>query len=224
MLDADVLQNWLSNFGYGSEIPLEPPMLDPNDPLQNDPENRRDFRQAPGIISSGNEQGTILPGEKRWFGIGQGNLRVTPLQVANAMAAIARGGIYQLPTLFKTDPNDPAGSNADSRASLGISSDTLDVVVDGMHAVVNERRGTANSAFKDTDFAQRTITVYGKTGSTERPDNAWFAGFAADSRGRAVALAVVVEGGQHGSADAAPLAKQVITLLADANYVGEPTQ
>ena len=163
-------------------------------------------------------------GELRFFGIGQGNLRVTPLQVANAMAAIARGGIYQLPTLFKNDPNNPAGSNADTRASLGISSDTLDVVIDGMHAVVNDRGGTANSAFKGTDFAQRAITVYGKTGSTERPDNAWFAGFAADSRGRAVALAVVVEGGQHGSTDAAPLGKEIITLIADANYIGEPKE
>ncbi|HUT29125.1 MAG TPA: penicillin-binding transpeptidase domain-containing protein [Sedimentisphaerales bacterium] len=224
MIDTDILQNWLYKFGYGSEIPLAPPLMDPNDPVQNDPQNHRDFRQAPGIVCSPDGDGKISPGERRWFGIGQGNLRVTPLQVANAMAAIARGGIYQLPTLFVSDPNNPAGSNADSRVSLGISSDTLDVVVDGMHAVVNERGGTANSAFKDTPFAQRAITVYGKTGSTERPDNAWFAGFAADSRGRAVALAVVVEGGQHGSSDAAPLAKEMIRLCADAAYLGEPAQ
>jgi penicillin-binding protein 2 len=222
MIDTDVLQKWLSKFAYGRQIPLAPHTLDPNDPLKNDPENHRDFRQAPGIVCSPNADGKISPGERRWFGIGQGNLRVTPLQVANAMAAIARGGIYKTPRIFANDPN--AQNNTQGELALGISTDTLDVVVDGMHAVVNESGGTARNAFKDTGFAQRAITVYGKTGSTEQPDNAWFAGFAADNRGRAIALAVVVEGGQHGSIDAAPLAKEIIRFCADAGYLGEPAQ
>jgi len=43
---------------------------------------------------------TIQEGEKRWFGIGQGSLRVTPLQVANSIAIIARRGLYRTPRLF----------------------------------------------------------------------------------------------------------------------------
>jgi len=222
MLDPDVLQRWLSKFGYGRKIALTPPILDPNDPLQNDAENHRDFHQAPGIISSGNPEGTISPSERRWFGIGQGNLRVTPLQVANAMATIARGGLYKPPRLFANGPDTQDGSQ--TVVVLGISTDTLDVVLDGMHAVVNELGGTAHSAFKDGGFKQRGITIYGKTGSTENPDNAWFAGFAADNRGLAIALAVVVEGGQHGSSDAAPLARQIIRFCADAGYIGEHAQ
>ena len=63
-----------------------------------------------------------------------------------------------------------------------------------------------------------------ETGSTESPYNAWFAGFAADPRGRAISIAVVVEGGQHGSTDAAPLAKEIIRFCADAGYIGEPAK
>ena len=69
----------------------------------------RDFRQSSGVISSGFVTGKFLSfkdvpvlrkSDRRWFGIGQGDLRVTPLQVANAMAAIARDGWFRLPRLF----------------------------------------------------------------------------------------------------------------------------
>jgi penicillin-binding protein 2 len=221
-IDPDILQQWLYKFGYGREITLAPPMPDYNDPLRSDSRNHRDFRQAPGIVSSAKPKGKISSGERRWFGIGQGNLRVTPLQVANAMAAIARGGLFKPPRLIAIDPN--AQNASQDEVSLGMSTDTLDVVVDGMYAVVNESGGTAYNAFKQTGFDQRGITVYGKTGSTENPDNAWFGGFAADPRGRAIAVSVVVEGGQHGSTDAAPLANQIIRFCADAGYIGEPEE
>jgi penicillin-binding protein 2 len=191
-IDPDILQQWLYKFGYGREITLAPPMPDYNDPLRNDSRNHRDFRQA------------------------------TPLQVANAMATIARGGLFKPPRLIAIDPN--AQNASQDEVSLGMSTDTLDVVVDGMYAVVNESGGTAYNAFKQNGFDQRGITVYGKTGSTEKPDNAWFAGFAADPRGRAISIAVVVEGGQHGSTDAAPLAKEIIRFCADAGYIGEPAK
>ncbi|RPJ24509.1 MAG: hypothetical protein EHM35_16310, partial [Planctomycetaceae bacterium] len=64
------------------------------------------------------------------------------------------------------------------------------------------------------------VHVYGKTGSTGRPDTAWFAGFAEDTRGRKLALAIVIEGGQSGSHDAAPLACHIIKLCIDAGYIG----
>ncbi|GAH62037.1 unnamed protein product [marine sediment metagenome] len=73
-----------------------------------------------------------------------------------------------------------------------------------MSAVVNESGGTAYNPFAQSGFSEQHIKVYGKTGSTQEPDCAWFAGFAEDSAGRSIAIAVVVEGGQHGSSDAAP--------------------
>ncbi len=104
---------------------------------------------------------------------------------------------------------------------LGISPQTLAAVYDGMSAVVNEPGGTAYKEFANSGLAQQDVKVYGKTGSTEKPDNAWFAGFAADSADRKIAIAVLVEGGQHGSSDAAPLARDIIQFCIDAGYIGK---
>jgi penicillin-binding protein 2 len=154
------------------------------------------------------------------FGIGQGNLRTTPLQVANTMAAIARGGIYKTPNLF-IDPNNSSIEHQASDIEIDISPTNLQVVRDGMKAVVNEVGGTAYNEFDPADIQLQGITVYGKTGSTEKPENAWFAGFAEDSPGKGIAIAVLVEGGQHGSDDAAPLARDIIQFCIDANYLGQ---
>jgi penicillin-binding protein 2 len=219
-IDPDVLQEWLLRFGYGRPLPVAPPDVRHSD-------HRRVLRQAAGIISSAIPDSSdrlppTAPGEKRYFGIGQGNLRVTPLQVANAMAAIARGGRFKLPRLFLADPNSTAQNNNDAEIDLGISPHTLQVVHEGMRAVVSETGGTAYRIFSNSGLDQRGVTVYGKTGSTEQPDHAWFGGFAKDAYGRGIALAVVVEGGQHGSSDAAPIALDIIRFCIDARYLACP--
>ncbi len=226
-IDSSVLQQWLFNFGYGRKILSAPADICGT-------EIDRNLRQAFGIISSSvpksTEQLPLLERvERRYFGIGQGNLRATPLQVANAMAAIARGGLYKTPRLFMDD--EDRESSREHRASniehltsgidLNISPQTLDIVRDGMSAVVTEFGGTAYNEFAHAGFAEQGIEVYGKTGSTEKPDNAWFAGFAEDSTGRTISIAVVVEGGQHGSSDAAPLARDVIQFCIEAEYIGQ---
>lgn len=209
------LQRWLYKFGWGYKILQSPYNSD----------EMRNFRQSAGIISSGIRSAStsdlekmppIEPKERRNFGIGQGNIRATPLQVANAMATIARNGIYKTPKLLRPDSND-----VDTGQTLGIDSETLRVVADGMHAVVNESDGTAyDRAFAESDFASMGVTVYGKTGSTEQPSNAWFAGFAEDSDQRAIAVAVVVEGGEHGSSHAAPLGRDIISICIEEGYIG----
>ena len=220
-IDPLVLQQWLFKFGYGRNI-LFPPASTANT------EFNRNLRQLPGVISNTIPRGPIsnfeqIPplrkNERRWFGIGQGNLRITPLQVANAMAAIARGGLYKPPRLFMDEPNNPGFDTID----LGISLQTLEVIYDGMSAVVNETGGTAYTTFQPilTSLAEQDIKVYGKTGSTEAPEHAWFGGFATDGANRGIAIAVVVEGGQSGSSDAAPLARDIIQFCIDAGYVGK---
>ncbi|MFH1884228.1 MAG: penicillin-binding transpeptidase domain-containing protein [Planctomycetota bacterium] len=223
-IDPLVLQQWLFKFGYGRNILFPPASIAQT-------ELSRNLRQLSGVISNTIPKGSIssfeqVPplreSERRWFGIGQGNLRVTPLQVANAMAAIARGGAYRPPRLFIDEPNNPGFDTID----LGISLQTLAVIYDGMSAVVNETGGTAYSTFAPilTSLAEQDIKVYGKTGSTQAPENAWFGGFATDGANRSIAIAVVVEGGQHGSSDAAPLARDIIQFCIDAGYVGAKIQ
>ena len=226
-IDPLVLQQWLFKFGYGRNI-LFPPISIAETELS------RNLRQLSGVIDSSITRGPIssfeqVPplseSERRQFGIGQGNLRVTPLQVANAMAAIARGGFYKRPRLFLEGPQEPASiENRESSIYLNISPQTLAVVRDGMSAVVNEPGGTAYTEFAPVlaGLARQDTKVYGKTGSTETPENAWFAGFATDGAGRSISIAVVVEGGQHGSSDAAPLARDIIQFCIDAGHIGEP--
>ena len=216
-IEPVVLQRWLYDFGYGREVTLT---ASPGaEGLE-----KRDFRQAQGTVSSSVPRGSVLrfadlprlkASERRYFGIGQGNLRTTPLQVANAMAAIARGGVYRPPRLFADEPDwpDVGGVNLD------ISPQTMDIVRGGMAGVVSEPGGTAYNAFAYSGFGREGVRVYGKTGSTEAPDTAWFGGFAEDGGGRKIALAVVVEGGQHGSSDAAPLARDIISFCIEAGYL-----
>jgi cell division protein FtsI/penicillin-binding protein 2 len=155
--------------------------------------------------------------EKRMFGIGQGSLRATVLQVANAMASIARGGVFKNPKLFITDSDD----EYELGETIGVRPETVSLIRDGMHAVVYETGGTAQTAFRNRDMDQRDVTVYGKTGSTQTPATAWFAGFAEDSSERCVAIAIVIEGGTSGSKDAAPLGAAMIEMCNEMGYVGK---
>lgn len=228
-IDPVVLQNWLFRFGYGRLSLPDLSFCVPADPCGEPPkpnQDERTFRQAQGQISSTPAKETmtsfeqlpaIEPSERRWFGIGHGNMRATPLQVANAMACIARGGIYKPPRLV-FEPNAPE-PNA---INLNISRSTLSTVCDGMYAVVEEAGGTANKEFSPAlgRFAARGIKIYGKTGSTEKPEHAWFGGFARDAAGKTIAIAVVVEGGQQGSTDAAPLARDILLFCVEAGYIG----
>jgi len=226
------LQQWLFAFGYGQRVLSLSPSLTSAVKTELD----RDFRQSSGVISSGFVRGEILSFEdvpplrnrnRRYFGIGQGDLRVTPLQVANSMAALARGGIYKRPRLiYSVEGILPANRGRDARdadTDLGVSLGTLAVVYDGMNAVVNEAGGSAHIQFEPFlgTLAAEDVTAYGKTGSTERPEHAWFGGFAQDSTARKIAIAVVVEGGQHGSSDAAPLARDIIQFCIEAGYIGK---
>jgi len=221
-IEPEVLQQWLYKFGYGHDDLFLPNSL--IDEAKTDVV--RNFNQASGIISSTIPRNKITSFEdvaplrerdRRWFGIGQGNLRVTPLQVANSMATLARGGIYKRPRLIR-EPHDYYEGE-----DLGISLETLAVIYDGMSAVVNEVSGTAHTPFEPVlgTLTAEDVKVFGKTGSTQAPEHAWFGGFVQDSAARKIAIAVVVEGGQHGSSDAAPLACNIIQLCIEYGYVGK---
>jgi len=221
-LDRTVLQQWLYRFGYGRRVALNYP------PTPSDEIEPRELIQAQGQVSWQRPKTTItsldeLPPmrdvDKRLFGIGQGNLWASPLQVANSFATLARGGLARPARLF-VKPQTPAPP--EETVDLHIAPETLQVVYDGMNAVVNETGGTGRDAFRPSGLAAQGVKVLGKTGSTERPYHAWFAGFAEDNEGAKIAFAVIIEGGQHGSRDAAPVARDVIQFCVDAGYVGTP--
>ncbi|AQQ71270.1 Beta-lactam-inducible penicillin-binding protein [Limihaloglobus sulfuriphilus] len=219
-IESEKLQRWLYDIGFGRRILADADLSYAEVSL----EQSRGLQESQGIISGSIPQKNVktfedlppLPAsERKWFGMGQGNLRVTVLQVANSMALIARGGVFIQPTLYR-DKNRQAPPK-----QLGIADNTIETIKDGMSAVVYETGGTANTAYKESGFDDDTVELFGKTGSTEAPANAWFVGFAQDSRGRSVAIAVVIEGGLHGSSDAAPIAFKSFEILREEGYIGE---
>jgi penicillin-binding protein 2 len=219
-IEPRLLQEWMFRFGYGRQIPLAcPAPPEPGVAL-------RSFRQAPGQIASTlippytdvtsfDQIPPLKPWLRKLFGIGHGDFRVTPLQVANTFATLARGGLHRMPRLFLA-PAPPAAETVD----LHISMAGLATAAEGMSAVVNEPGGTAHDYFKGSTLYARGVTVYGKTGSTEGPETAWFAGYAEDRRGVKIAISVVLMGGMHGGSDAGPMGRAILELCAEAGYLG----
>ncbi len=107
------------------------------------------------------------PGDEINLAIGQGDLLVTPLQLAVALSAIANGGTVWVPHLG-LQITDASGNvihqfESEKRSELGMSADILAAIKKGMGLVVSDPTGTAYAAF--TGFP---VSVAGKTGTARR--------------------------------------------------------
>jgi penicillin-binding protein 2 len=154
--------------------------------------------------------------ENAQMAIGQGQILVTPLQVAVFMAALANGGTLYQPALV--DRMEPASGDPSATFSLTvngklpISEETLQIVTEALRMVVAEPRGTGYLAMAGLD-----VTVYGKTGTAQTPSgdpHAWFAGFTRqnDPDYPDIAVAVIIENGGEGSEMAAPVFRRAVSL------------
>ena len=133
------------------------------------------------------------------LGIGQGELLVTPLQLAHLYAILANRGTSHVPHLLRA-VEDSMTLVPDESIDMPVDREFFDIVAEGLRAVV--RSGTARrSRIEGIDFC-------GKTGTAQNPhgeDHSIFAGFAPLDT-PAIAVAVVVENAGGGSAFAAPIA------------------
>jgi len=155
--------------------------------------------------------------------IGQGEVQVTPLQVATFMAALGNGGTLYRPQLVEKIQNIEGEPTAifkpEARGTLPVTPERLQVIQDAMIAVVSDSRGTANFRLRGLQ-----IPVAGKTGTAESGSgepHAWFAGYtlAGESTGLPdIAIAVVLENAGEGSDYAAPVFKRVVETY----YLGRP--
>lgn len=157
--------------------------------------------EAGGLVPS-NEWKERNKGE-RWFlgdtyhlSIGQGDLLVTPLQIARSIAAIANGGKLLTPLLTE-------GEQSKSQV-VSISPRHLETIREAMRATVTT--GTARR------LSTLPISVAGKTGTAEtgkvHAPHAWLVSFAPYDDPKLV-LVVLVEGGGEGSSRAVPIAKTI---------------
>ncbi len=143
------------------------------------------------------------------LGIGQGELGVTPIQMANYAAMLANKGKYFQPHIldYTFDRNTKKKELPEiSQRQTKISEKTWQLVREGMRRVVMETSGTASAA------RVKKIVVAGKTGTAQNPhgqDHAWFVGFAPYDN-PTIAICVLVENVGYGGAFAAPIAGKCI--------------
>lgn len=152
-------------------------------------------------------------GEYRWAfstirsnSIGQGEVKVTPLQMANLAAIIANRGYYYEPHLVSSIGQKGPLQKFTVKKKTMVNKEHYGAIVEGMRRVVNEPGGTARRArIKD-------IVVAGKTGTAQNPhgeDHSVFMAFAPIENPQ-IAIAVFVENAGFGGTWAAPIASLMI--------------
>lgn len=218
-LGIDRMHDYLAQFGFGSVTGIDVP------------------GEGKGLLPSREWKRKTLnqpwyPGETVIAGVGQGFNVVTPLQLANAVAALVNGGSRYAPRLLYA--LKPAGVEKAKRVSAPVELQIPVVdpndwrtVLEGMDRVVNGLHGTARGVAVDAHYR-----IGGKTGTAQvyqlaegqrdrqsdvaahLRDHAWFIAFAPVEAPR-IAVAVVVEHGGLGSKFAAPVARATLDAWLD---------
>ncbi len=150
--------------------------------------------------------------------IGQGGTLVTPLQVADFIAAIGNGGTLYTPKVVEkivaTDGTITDQFTPTIRGTLPITGTVMQTLQDAMVSVVRNPRGTAYYVLNPFIISYK-IPIAGKTGTAESGSgepHAWFAGYTyAEKEDRPdIAVVVLVENGGEGSEVAAPIFRRVL--------------
>ena len=171
------------------------------------------FGATTGIDLLG-EKGGLVPGEKYmnkkygrygWatgnlltFIIGQGDILVTPIQVAQMMSIIATRGNTKTPHLLVDSPSE--------NIIVSLKSTTWDFLQQATWNVVNHEDGTGKAA--------KVLggEVHGKTGTAQNPhgeNHSWFAGYLVKDGVPILSLAILVEHGGKGSVEAALISHKI---------------
>jgi penicillin-binding protein 2 len=172
-------------------------------------------KRAPGAC--GLADGTNRPwssGDNENLAVGQGDVQVTPLQLAVAYSAIANGGNVVTPHLgldvqtadgFVLRSFDPP-----IKRRLNINPLYLETIRQGLREAASQPGGTSADVF--ANFPEQ---VYGKTGTAQyngQQDYAWYACFVPPSAtSKPIVVVVTVEQGGFGAVGAAPVAKQILS-------------
>ena len=196
---------------------------------------------APLGIGLNNEKSGLIPTSewkqkrfgKRWYqgetlsvAIGQGYVLMTPIQLASMISTVANEGTIYRPFLVKrivdADGKPLNEFKPEIIGRTGISPGNFRLVKQGLFAVVNEPGGTGSMA------RLYDVRVAGKTGTSQvvklrdskrgtpyqYRDHALFVAFAPYDKPE-IAVAVVVEHGEHGGASAAPIAGRILRAYFD---------
>ncbi len=152
-----------------------------------------------------------LYGSRRWsamtvrsLAIGQGELGITPLQLANYAAIVGNRGFYYIPHTVKEVENDQINTKFKNKVQTKISQEHFEPVIKGMEMAVEY----GSSAM----LRVPGVVMCGKTGTAENPhgsDHSVFMAFAPKDNPQ-IALSVYVEHGVWGARYAAPIASLIV--------------
>ena len=160
------------------------------------------------------------------LGIGQGELGVSPLQMAGYCMALANSGTYYQPHLvryFKNPNTNETVPVSYKKREMEVDKKNFDLVRQGMYYVVNGN-GTAHT------IKTSLVEIAGKTGTAQNPhgrDHSWFIAFAPYDNPK-IAICVLVENAGFGAAVAAPIAARLVIKYlmgqADESAIDESAQ
>jgi penicillin-binding protein 2 len=144
--------------------------------------------------------------------VGQGDVLASPLQMAVAYSALVNGGNVVRPHLG-LQVEDPLGKvlqRIEPRVArhIDINPAYRAAIMDGLHLAASAPGGTSADVFKGFP-----LTVYGKTGTAERPnqaDQSWYVCYVPHPR-KPIVVAVTIEKGGFGAQAAAPAARLILS-------------
>jgi penicillin-binding protein 2 len=204
-LGVDKLSEYFAQCGFGVptgiDVPGEASGLNPNSTYYNERYGKNKW-----------SKGLVLNNS-----IGQGEILVTPLQLAQFYCGLANDGVVYRPHLVSSK------KYADGRLEtispeisfkLPFNPHTLEILYSGMRHVVEGEHGTARA------LRNKWYTIGGKTGTAQNPhgaEHAWFVGVAPLEKPEIVVCAILENAG-HGSEAAAPVVAKVIARYMDLHY------
>jgi len=197
-VDVDIWARYAKIFGFGKSTGMDLP------------------DERPGNVPDKNYLDTVYK-ETGWtkgmllnLGIGQGDLLVTPIQMAQLAMIIANSGIYYKPHVVQRIVDAHSYEfflqRTNAKKIEGITNHTFTILRNGMKLVVNGVNGTGRACYLPN------VVVAGKTGTAQNPhgeDHAWFIGFAPYENPQ-IAFCVFIENGGGGGARAAPIARELL--------------
>ncbi|MEX0844808.1 MAG: penicillin-binding protein 2 [Balneolaceae bacterium] len=168
----------------------------------------------PGIIPDSTYLNTRI-GVRKWglgdlinFGVGQGMISVSPIQIAQMTSAFANGGYRIKPYLVQgfRQPNGTISKRRPESTKINwVKDEYLEIIKAGMRGVVTEGSGRWYANHPNIEIA-------GKTGTSQNPhgiDHGWFTSFAPLDNPEIV-VTVFVENAGFASISAAPIASLII--------------
>ena len=212
----DKILDWAHRFGLGQKTGL--PLRDESAGLVPDL----------SYMKRVHKQNKFYDGDTANLSIGQGDLEVTPIQMAQAMATLGNGGMFHQTRLVEQvqtlDNGIASAYQVRARRDVGLTPDVVDTLKKGMGMVVDSSTGTAHQAHvPGVDVGGKTGTAQWGAGNDNKSKSRtawWFVGCAPLDKPQ-YAFATVVEGeagdNRHSGATAVPVVGKVLREIYKTN-------